>query len=196
MFNDVSRRALTPLLAIAVAIGAVACDRYPSFRCVGRELQRSGTDDVYWPDTPHYETVETCAVFCIDRGDDAFCAVNAEPSPRCMGENFYRAHCEENTLVLCLHDYVHDEIPCANEFCVEVGPPVHIATALCSPSPTPEPACESMRSTCIDGAWVGCEYGYATAAAACQAGRTCAITSDTGPGGIGGEATCVVGGGP
>jgi len=110
--------------------------------------------------------------FCVSANEDAFCALQPEPSELCS-PGWGGDGCEGEQLIRCMYGYPISRSDCAalGEFCV-----VTLEFSFCNASSELDPLCppdEYPAHFCAGNVVVGCTYGYRTGESPCGAGAVC-----------------------
>ena len=115
--------------------------------------------------------------------NDAFCARDTAPEPRCDQE--HAGFCDGTTLTSCRAGYVVATQDCAASapeprYCVQLGraqaskQPLH---AICASEPEPNPLCDDGNAgstdSCDGDDVVVCQHGYLLAKMRCAEGSSC-----------------------
>jgi hypothetical protein len=168
------------VLSIAGVAGCKPrCD--PSF-CDGNTLHACVDEH----DSEDYWKVIDCEDrFCVERGDEAFCAQEPLPRPACDGVPYLGHVCDDGELIACVHGYASTKADCgAAELCeASVGCLVHAGPdpQCVAREPAPDSACtycEDTDAAYCDGAMrIECRDDFAVEATPCASG-VCRASSD------------------
>jgi hypothetical protein len=157
--TSVSGRALPGMLAglLAQLLGACVpvdecqhadqhCDGDVAMLCVaGPPWTGITRSDRYGSSYSVWHATRCGAGMCkIDGAADPFCALNADPEPRCDGGN--PSFCEGNAVTECRAGYVTRTTQCGSEnhtgaFCVTAATGSSSTQAFCAADPEPNPLC-------------------------------------------------------
>jgi hypothetical protein len=182
---SVSRAAAAPirLAAVVVAVagaaaGLAGCDddcRDGEARCQSGLALNCGYPSSEAKHTQWFSEDCRGAACVLASTGRAYCALGAEPDPRCgVDDSSEAAVCAGSVPASCVQGYlVSSRTDCqtAGDVCIDAE-----GTAFCAQSAEPDPRCPSAGSrtaACADNAVLHCNFGFRTSVLDCTDGRVC-----------------------
>jgi hypothetical protein len=158
--------------------GEIRCDGDVAMNC--GNLADSQVDHLVW----HKATCGAGKCKLDTAMNDAFCARETTPDPRCEPQR--SGFCEGTTLSSCRAGYVVSTLDCADSdreplYCVQLSQRQDRAgqspSAICASEPEPNPLCDDGRTGSFDSCdgddIVLCQHGYLQARMPCGEGSSC-----------------------